>query len=247
MSGPTPHLSVVIPVKDEESAIPVLVEETHAALEAAQIAHEIIIVDDGSTDQTVTRLEALAARGEIPLRVLVFEQHFGQTAALRTGFGVARAPWIATLDGDGQNDPADLPRMMAFAGEFDMIAGIRVRRHDSWWRRFVSRIGNGARTLMTGRTVKDVGCAIRVFRRECTETVPHFRGMHRFLPTLFAMAGFTITEMPVNHRPRSTGATKYGTWGRLCDGLPDLFAVRWMRRRARFPKIAREIKSEPGE
>ncbi len=244
ISDTAPRLSVVIPVKDEEESIATLVRETHGALAGADLPHEIIVVDDGSTDGTVAALEAVARGGDVPLRVLVFEANCGQTAAMRAGGQAARAPWIATLDGDGQNDPADLPRLMEHVGAFDVVNGIRARRRDSVWRRFVSRIGNGARTLMTGKTVRDVGCSIRVFRRECLEAFPPCRGMHRFLPTLFTMAGFTITEIPVNHRPREQGRTKYTALGRLRDGIPDLFAVRWMRKRARFPKIAREITAD---
>lgn len=240
-----PQLSVVIPVKDEQDSIAALVVETHLALREAGLAHEIIVVDDGSSDRTVERLEDLARGNKVPLRVLVFERNCGQTAAMRAGCLAARAPWIATMDGDGQNDPADLPRLMALAGPFDVVNGIRAKRRDNLWRRLCSRIGNGARTLLTGRTVRDVGCSLRVFRRECLDAFPPYRGMHRFLPTLFAMAGFTLTEVPVNHRPRSQGRTKYSAWDRLRDGLPDLLAVRWMRRRARFPKVIREIVSVP--
>ncbi|MBN1476424.1 glycosyltransferase family 2 protein [Candidatus Sumerlaeota bacterium] len=241
------QLSVVIPVKDEQESIAALVVETHLALRDSGLAHEIIVVDDGSIDGTVAQLEQLASDPLVPLRVIVFEANAGQTAAMRAGCEAARAPWIGTLDGDGQNDPHDLPRLMEHAGRFDVVNGIRAKRRDSLWRKLCSRIGNGTRNLLTGKTVRDVGCSIRVFRRECLAAFPPYRGMHRFLPTLFTMAGFTITEIPVNHRPRKAGRTKYSAFGRMREGIPDLFAVRWMRKRARFPRIAREISSERGE
>jgi dolichol-phosphate mannosyltransferase len=240
-AAPELDLSVVIPVKNEEEAIAALVVEAHLALREAGLRHEIIVVDDGSTDQTVARLEELARGGKVPLRVLVFERNCGQTAAMRAGCEAARAPWIGTLDGDGQNDPHDLPRLMTLAGQFDVVNGVRAKRRDTLWRKICSRIGNGTRNLLTGKTVQDVGCSLRVFRRECLVAFPPYRGMHRFLPTLFTMAGFTITEMPVpagadevlGDGPPARRAP--GSLRRALDAAPGPVPARRPRDRLRIP------------
>lgn len=232
-----PLLSIVIPVKNEEATIRALAGEIDQALAQVGYAWEAVWVDDGSTDASLALLQALPA----PHRWLSFDRNYGQSAAFIAGFRAAAGTWLGTLDGDGQNDPADLVRQLAHAltHQVDMVNGIRARRKDTWLRRLSSRIGNGVRNLLTGRTVTDVGCSTRVLRRACVQELPFFHGCHRFLPTLIAMQGFTWAEIPVNHRPRAGGRSKYGIHNRLWAGLRDCFGVRWLRARHRSWKVAR--------
>jgi glycosyltransferase involved in cell wall biosynthesis len=234
-------VSVVVPVRNEEENIPALAAEIAAALERVGRPWECLWVNDGSTDGTQAVLDRLA-RAQPRHRVICLDGNFGQSAALAAGFARARGPVVCTLDGDGQNDPADLPGLLERlgAGDVDMVNGIRQLRRDTWTRRAGSRIANGFRNLLTGERVRDVGCSIRAFRREGVEGLPLFKGMHRFLPTLVRMKGFRITEMPVRHRPRTRGRTKYGISNRLWVGLADTFAVCWMQRRLVWPKVRSE-------
>jgi len=175
-----------------------------------------------------------------PHRWIALDRNHGQSAAFMAGFRAARGTWVGTLDGDGQNDPVDLPRQLARALEtgVDMVNGIRAKRQDSWFRKLSSKIGNGVRNAMTGNTVRDVGCSTRVAKREALLDLPFFHGMHRFLPTLVQMKGWSIDEIPVNHRPRAGGASKYGLWNRAPSAFRDLFGVRWLKLRNRNFRIA---------
>lgn len=234
--------SVVIPVRDEAANIAALGAELSATLDRLPEAWECVWVDDGSTDGTSAELARLAARDARHRRVALPGGH-GQSAALATGFGAARGELFATLDGDGQSDPADLPRMVRLLREegLDVVNGYRERRRDNRVRRLSSRIANGFRNRLTGEQVRDVGCSVRVFRRGAVEGLLVFRGMHRFLPTLMRMNGFgRIAEVPVNHRPRRHGQTKYGIGNRLWVGIADTLAVRWMQRRGASPPAVRE-------
>ncbi|HKI83083.1 MAG TPA: glycosyltransferase family 2 protein [Candidatus Krumholzibacteria bacterium] len=228
----TLELSVVIPVHDEETNVGPLADEIEASLK--DLRWECIWVDDASTDQTLALLGELEARPEGRHRVLRFQEQRGQSAALIAGFKAARGEFVASLDGDGQNDPADLPRLLAIAHrqKLDMVNGVRVQRRDDWIRVLSSRIGNGFRNLVTGDHITDVGCSTRVFKREYVDAIPHFNGMHRFLPTFVRAMGGAIGEAPVSHRPRAAGQTKYGVGNRLFRGLADTFGVRWYARRA---------------
>jgi len=230
-----PFLSVVIPIKNEEATIAALASEIERALTGSPYSWEALWVDDGSTDRSLAILQALPA----PHRWLTFDRNHGQSAAFAAGFRHARGQWIGTLDGDGQNDPLDLPRQLAYALEHqvDMVNGIRAKRADNLVRKCSSRLANGFRNLITGRTASDVGCSTRVMRTVCVENLPFFHGNHRFLPTLVAMHGFTMAEIPVNHRPRAAGASKYGINNRLWSGLRDCFGVRWLRLRQRAWKV----------
>ena len=227
-----PRLSIVVPIKDEEDNIRPLVEATRAGLGELYDQCEIIFVDDGSTDQSLARIKEVAAE-DPHVRWLAFEGNCGQSAALDAGFKAARGELVAMMDGDLQNDPADLPRMveMIEAGQCDCVCGIRQKRHDNWLRKVSSRIGNATRNWLTHESIRDVGCSLRVFRRELLENLKMFKGMHRFLPTLLRLEGARIEEIPVSHRPRTRGKTKYGVWNRLFRGLRDIFAVRWMQSR----------------
>ena len=234
-------VSVIVPVMNEEENIPVLAAEIEAALAARGRAWECVWVNDGSTDGSPRALDQLVAQSPAH-RAIHLDGNFGQSAALAAGFAAARGAVLCTLDGDGQNDPADLPALLqrVESGAADMMNGVRAQRRDSWLRRASSRIGNGFRNWATREHVRDVGCSIRAFRRECVQGIPVFRGMHRFLPTLVRIRGFRIAEMPVRHRPRVKGITKYGISNRLWVGLGDTLAVRWMQSRLVWPKVLRE-------
>jgi dolichol-phosphate mannosyltransferase len=226
-------LSIVVPMHDEEENVGALCAEVRDALAALPGPWELVLVDDGSADGTRARVEE-EARRDPRIRPVLLDRRRGQSAALCAGFSAAAGRCVATLDGDLQNDPQDLPAMLAVLEESGaaMVTGWRRRRRDSLLRRLSSRIANGARNLLTGDRIVDVGCSTRVFRRSCLASVPcFFDGMHRFFPTLFRMAGFTVREVPVNHRPRARGTAKYGVWNRLWRGIRDLFGVRWLRDR----------------
>lgn len=231
-----PLISIVIPVKNEEQTIPALAAEIDAAFKAQAYAWEVVWIDDGSTDCSRAIMQALPA----PHRWIALDRNHGQSAAFAAGFRAARGTWVGTLDGDGQNDPVDLPRQLARALEsgVDMVNGIRAKRRDSIVRKISSRVGNGVRNWLTGKTVQDVGCSTRVVRRAAVIDLPFFHGMHRFLPTLVQMKGFTIAEIPVNHRPRAGGTSKYGLFNRVFAATRDLFGVRWLKTRNRNWAVA---------
>lgn len=236
-------LSLVVPLKNEEDSIVPLATEISSALASAPWSWECLWIDDGSSDDGAARIRALATTD--PRHLLVsLERNYGQSGALLTGFARASGRWIATLDADLQNNPADLPRLLAVLeqGEADMVNGRRAVRRDGLVRRLSSRIANTVRNAMTGHSVSDVGCSLRVMRRECLVGLPYFKGMHRFLPTLVAMRGFRLMEIDVDHRARLHGDTKYGVGNRLWVGLDDLFGVMWLRRRGVWPRTA-----EPGD
>ncbi len=224
-----PTLSVVIPVYNEAENVAPLVAKLASALEGWPGELEIIFVDDGSTDRTLDLLRELQ-HADARVRVAHFRRNRGQTAALAAGFRLARGRAVVTLDGDLQNDPAEIPRLAAMLGDWDCVCGVRALRRDGLWKRISSRIGNGFRNWATGDDIIDTGCTLKAFRRECLERLELYQGMHRFLPTLLRMRGFRVTQVPVSHHPRLHGTTKYGTWGRLTKGLADVWAVRWMKR-----------------
>lgn len=231
-------LTVLIPLKDEEENVPALGAEIRDALEGLGRTWEVLWVDDGSTDGSLTALAAEAA-ADPRARYLSFDANYGQSAALLAGFGAARGAVVATLDADLQNDPADLPRLleeMEVRG-LDMVNGVRARRRDSLVRKISSRIANGFRNRLTHETVSDVGCSLRVVRRELVQGLTPFRGMHRFLPTLVRLRGGTIGEVPVRHRPRVHGRTKYGINNRLWVGILDTLGVRWLQSRWVEPQV----------
>jgi len=225
-----PYVSVVVPCFDERENVAALHEEIARALAGVNGGFELIYVDDGSRDGTGERLAKLAME-DARVRIVAFPENRGQTAALDAGFRVARGEVIATLDGDGQNDPADLPRLLAALPNADVVNGVRMNRQDGALRKLSSRIANGVRNWATGERVSDVGCSLRVMRAAYVKRVKLFRGMHRFLPTLLRMEGARVIELPVSHRPRRAGRSKYGIANRLFVGIADVFAVRWMQKR----------------
>jgi len=221
---------VVVPVYDERDNLEPLHRELSAALAEVKGGVEFVYVDDGSRDGSAEVLAGLAARDE-RVRVLRFAANTGQTAAFAAGFEAARGEVVATLDADLQNDPADLPRLLAALDGADVVNGVRQGRRDSFVRKLSSRIGNGFRNWMTHESVTDVGCSLRVMRTAQLRRVKLYRGMHRFLPTLLRLEGARVIELPVSHRPRRHGRSKYGIGNRLFVGLADVFAVRWMQQR----------------
>ena len=228
------HLSVVAPAHNEVDNLPRLVEEIAAALAQREYHWEVIITDDASTDGTAAVLRDL--RNKHPqLRVLSMRQRSGHTAAVDAGLHHARGTFIATLDADLQNDPADIPRLLdilqAQPQPCGFVNGWRANRHDPWMRLVSTRIANKVRNWLTHEQIHDSGCGLRVFRRECIERLKLFNGMHRFLPTLVKMEGYQVIEVPVNHRPRTAGKAKYGVLNRVFKALRDAFAVRWMQQR----------------
>jgi glycosyltransferase involved in cell wall biosynthesis len=237
----TPDLSVVFPAYNEEENMPVLLGEIASALEGRGWSYEIVAVDDGSRDRTLEVLRSL--RVKYPeLRVLALEKNSGQTAALDAAWRAARGSLVVSLDADLQNDPADIPVMLSKLEESgaDMVIGVRVNRQDTLARKIQSRIGNGVRNLITGDHITDTGCSLKLVKREAVERVRLFTGMHRFLPTLVRYAGYRVVEMPVNHRPRRFGESKYGAMNRALRGLADCFAVRWMKSRVLDYRVREE-------
>lgn len=224
-------VSVVVPVFNEEDNVVPLAHEIFAALESQVAKLEVIFVDDASTDQTVARLNEL---GDPRLKLVRHRLNSGQSAAVVSGIHAATSDWVATLDGDGQNDPADLPAMLAEAVgmQFDCVTGVRAKRRDSRLKRISSKVANGARNFITGDQVTDSGCGIRVVRAAALKEIPVFNGLHRFFPTLLRAQGFTVSEHVVNHRERMRGVSKYGVHDRLWRGLRDCFGIRWYLKRA---------------
>ena len=237
-----PRLSIVIPLFNEEENLEPLAAELAAALDGLDYGYEVLFVDDGSRDGSPAVLARLAAT-DPRLRVLRQPANRGQSAAFAAGFRRARGEIIATLDADLQNDPADLPRMLAELDGCDVVCGVRTERHDSLVRRASSRIANGVRNRLTGESITDVGCSLRVMRARHARRLQMFDGMHRFLPTLLRLEGARVKEVPVRHRPRLRGVSKYGIHNRLWRGLADLFAVRWMQRRWIDRDAAAEVKT----
>ena len=235
----TIDVSIIIPVKDESENVPILADEVSKAMTQTQFSWECLWVDDGSTDTTLTEIIKVCEK-DTRQRYISLTKNFGQSAAMAMGFKRALGRILVTLDGDGQNDPADIPMLVnqLINQRADMVNGWRKNRADTVLRKISSRIGNGFRNKLTKENVRDVGCSIRAINSECVAEIPVFKGMHRFIPTLVRISGFkNIIEVPVNHRPRERGKTKYGIQNRLWVGLADTLAVCWMQSRMVFPKV----------
>jgi len=243
-------ISVVVPFFNEEECAGQVCEEILEVL-TPLFGHrwEFIAIDDGSDDGTPDVLRALAADHSV-MRVVHSQERLGQSAALKLGFSEASGETIGTLDGDGQNDPRDLPVLLEQleSMEADMVSGIRVDRHDKWVRRMSSKIANNVRSTILKDNTTDVGCSVRVFRRHCLEDIYLFRNFHRFFPALFVINGSKIAEVPVNHRPRFSGSSKYGGGikSRLWVGLVDLAGVYWLSKRVIKPRAAHDVEKEVG-
>lgn len=240
-----PDLSVLIPAKNEAENLPALLEEIRLAL--ADEHFEVIVVDDGSTDNTAARLLALKGGGYSQLRILQHERSLGQSTSIYHAAQVAQGAWLATLDGDGQNDPADIPGMLAIvraaaaSANIQLIAGHRVNRRDSASKRWASRFANRLRGYLLKDNTPDTGCGLKLIEREAFLRLPYFDHMHRFIPALIQRQQGGMLVHPVNHRARSAGVSKYGNLDRALVGILDLFGVWWLIRRTRLNATPREL------
>lgn len=222
--------SVVIPLKNEEDNIEDLISELEPIMQRLKSPWELICINDGSTDGTLQKLCTLAEQKDF-LRILTFDRNYGQSAAFDAGFKHALGEWVITLDGDRQNDPADIPKLLASKENYDLICGQRINRRDPWHKKWISKLANFVRSRFCDDGVKDTGCSLKIYRKECLQHIKMYKGMHRFLPALFKIEGFRVAEMPVNHRERVKGATKYNLFNRSFNTIADMLAVRWMRKR----------------
>ena len=226
-----PAVSVVVPVFNEEENVSILQSELRAALSG--LDYEIVFVDDGSTDRSAEKIEIAPN-----MRILRFERNTGQSAALYAGIRAARGETIVMIDGDLQNDPADIPRLLEqISRGADLVCGYRAKRKDTITKRMTSRIANFVRSRFTKDYVRDTGCTLKAMRRECVDALVPFNGMHRFIPALIRGAGYQLVEIPVNHRPRRFGQTKYGFGSRALRATVDMFGVRWLLSRRLNYKI----------
>ena len=244
-------LSIVIPAHNESANLPGLIREIGAVL-GSKIDYEIVVVDDGSSDQT-EKILAEESEEQPRLKVVRHQVSCGQSTALMTGIDEARYATIATLDGDGQNDPADIPAMLSLQRnqknpELTMIVGHRKKRKDSGWRLFCSKVANSVRSRLLGDATPDSGCGIKVFSKSAFQQFPRFDHMHRFLPALMRRLGGEVISIPVNHRQRANGTSHYGTMGRLAAGIIDLVGVAWLNHRSRIPvKVGNQKKESSGK
>jgi len=231
----SPALSVVVPLYNEEANVLILQEELRAALNG--LDYEIIFVDDGSVDRTAERIEAAGN-----IRLIRFEKNSGQSAAIYAGLTTARGATLVIIDGDLQNDPADIPKLLAeIARGADLVCGYRLKRRDTLVKRATSRIANAVRSRYTKDGVRDTGCTLKAIRRECVSTLLPFKGMHRFIPALVKAAGYRLVEVPVNHRARRFGQSKYGLGNRALRATIDMFGVRWLLSRRLNYKISEKM------
>jgi glycosyltransferase involved in cell wall biosynthesis len=230
---------VVIPAYNEEANVEACHRELASVLEAHGQSFEIVFVDDGSTDGTADALRRIAG-ADPRVRVLRLRRNAGQSAALDAGFRASRGAVVVTMDADLQNDPHDIPKLLAALPGHDAVCGWRVDRQDPWTKRIASRVANAVRDSVTRDGVHDTGCSLKAFRREAVQRLHLYRGMHRFLPALLQIEGLGVAEVPVSHRPRRAGVSKYGNWQRLWTGLADLWAVRWMARRRLHYEVEEE-------
>ncbi len=237
------RFSLVVPIYNEEENVGTLLAEVAEVL-GPHGPFEAVVVDDGSKDRSLECMrEWKRQHGATWLRIVCLERNCGQSAAVMAGVEQARASIVATVDGDMQNDPRDIPAMLAIveAGEADAVVGVRHKRQDTWTRRMSSKIGNGVRNWLTGDRVTDAACGIKVIRREFFLRAPKFLGMHRFMATLVRYLGGKVLERNVNHRPRAAGTAKYGIGNRIWKGLRDCFAMRWMRTRVLMHRVKEEF------
>jgi dolichol-phosphate mannosyltransferase len=218
----TPQISVIIPVCNEEGNVAQLQGELEMVLK--DVAYELLFVDDGSQDRTIEQIQRHPG-----VRILEFEKNTGQSAAIYAGLAAARGKILVLIDGDQQNDPRDIPRLLAeIDGGADLVCGYRLKRRDTWFKRVQSRIANQVRSRFTKDGVRDTGCTLKAMRRECREALIPFYGMHRFIPALIKGLGYKITEIPVNDRPRRHGISKYNFGNRALRATVDMFGVRWL-------------------
>ncbi len=243
MDGVAVDISVVLPCFNEEENIEPLLQELESVLGRTGKSFEIIYVDDCSTDHSLERLRT--ARASRPfLRIIKHKRNLGESAAILSGYEAARGEIVFSMDADLQNDPADIPQFLAALENADAVCGVRSKRQDSWTKRMSSRIANKVRGLLLDDDIHDAGCTYRAIRREALVQLIAFRGLHRFIPTLLKYHGFRVIEIPVNHRPRTRGYSKYGIGNRLWVGILDIIGIMWYRKRHFPPHRAEEIPAE---
>ena len=242
-----PDLSVVIPVYNEEENLPLLWEELRSVLEGLGLAVEVIFVDDGSRDGSPEIVRGLR-EADPRVRLVRLKSHAGETAATDAGLKAALGRWVVVMDADLQNDPADIPTLLGYLDRWDAATGWRQERAhgDDWRRRVASRIANRVRNWLSDETIQDSGCTFRAFRRECLRDLVLYRGLHRFIPTLLTLRGYRVIEVPVNHRPRRFGRSKYGVWARAFVAFADLLAIRWMKSRLLRYEVAESLGGDLG-
>jgi dolichol-phosphate mannosyltransferase len=237
-------LSVVIPVYNEEENLPLLWPELRSVLDLLGLQFEVLFIDDGSRDRSAEIVRGF--RDADPrVRLIRLKVNSGETAATDAGFKSARGRWLVTMDADLQNDPHDLPMLLSHLDQWDGVTGWRVKRDDPFLRRASSRIANAIRNWVSDESVQDSGCTYRAFRRECLRSLVLYRGFHRFLPTLLRMRGYRVLEVPVNHRPRRFGRSKYGIGNRAVAAFKDLLVIRWMKDRVLRYDIAEDLGGDP--
>ena len=237
-----PDLSIVIPVYDEAENLPALWEELRRVLEGLGLAFEVIFVDDGSQDDSAAIIRGFR-EADSRVRLVGLKAHAGETAATDAGFKAVSGERVDVMDADLQNDPHDIPRLLAHLDRWDAVTGWRVTRGDGdgWLRRLSARIGNGVRNRLSGEAIRDSGCTFRAFRRECLRGLVLYRGLHRFIPTMLKMRGYRVIEVPVHHRPRRFGRSKYGLLSRAAVSCADLLAIRWMQRRLLRYEVVEDV------
>jgi glycosyltransferase involved in cell wall biosynthesis len=228
--SPKIDISVVVPVYNEEENLSVLIPQIAEVLKPLGKTYEMIFVDDGSKDHSRRLLKEMVLQYP-QIRILGFKKNCGETAAGAAGIKEARGGIIITIDADLQNDPKDIPKMLDYLKEYDMVTGWRQKREDSWVKRITSKIANRIRNSLSGEEIQDSGCTFRAYKRECLQNLKLYKGMHRFIPTLVKMEGYRVTEIPIAHHPRKFGVSKYTTWNRMWRAFIDLLAVKWMKSR----------------
>lgn len=229
----------MIPLKNEAENIPLLLNEIQKVMETLKAPWEVICIDDGSTDETRKTLEEIKVQ-DPHLTIVAFDKNYGQSSAFDAGFKAARGTYVITLDGDGQNDPGDIPNLLALMKECDLVCGIRKKRKDTLMKRWISKIANKVRSSLCEDGVQDTGCSLKVYRREALNQIKLYNGMHRFLPALFKIEGFQVKEVPVNHRERVRGKSNYNFFNRSFNTIFDLFAVCWMKNRQLRYRLVKE-------
>lgn len=238
-TGPL-DLSLVIPAFNEEENLPLLLAEIRAVLNPTGLRYEVIFVDDGSQDRTAEIIREFHAQ-DPRVRLIRLKTNSGESAATDAGLKAARGRYVVTMDADLQNDPRDIPALLADLDRWDAAVGWRVKREDPWTKRITSRIANWVRNTLSQDDIRDSGCTFRAFRRECLRELVLYRGFHRFIPTLLRIQGYRVIEVPVRHRPRQFGRSKYGIWDRAGSALMDLLVVRWMKDRQLRYQVAEDL------
>jgi len=232
--------SIIIPLKDEEGNIHELIHEIEPVMHSQPESWELICIDDGSKDQTPAILKELKKTKHY-LRVVVFAKNFGQSSAFDAGFKTAKGEFIITLDGDRQNDPQDIPKLIAACQNHDIVCGIRLKRKDVFLKKIISFFANKIRKYVCQDGIDDTGCSLKIYRKACLQNLKLYQGMHRFLPALFQIEGYRVGQIPVNHRERISGKTKYNLFNRSFNTIADMLAVRWMRLRKLDYIIEKEL------